>query len=415
MNRYLTQFILLLACTASAVTARAEEDTIKLAFIDPLSGPFATVGDAALKTFQFAVDEVVNDKGGVLDGRKMEVIYFDSKGSARNTQRKLREAIDQGARYVLQGSSSHVANELTKAISRRNAREPDDPVVFIDYAANDPALTNENCSFWHFRFDVHAEMKVAALAKTIAANPEIKSIYIIGQDYGFGHAVSESMKRYIHAENKGIEIVGDVFHPVGLVEDFGPYADAIRTLNPDAIVSGNWGVDMDRLLTAVHDEGLEQPIYTLFGATTDERSEGKLHMAHAGLYSNVPDRLIAMSKAFTKRFPESAMTSRQIITSIEFLAGAIEKAGTDDPLQVAFAMEEMEMETITGDTVRMRSRDHQMIKPIRVSVQRNDVENIVTGEVGPGYVAVGSMAAEQVDSLPTSCQMDRPVAAVAAN
>jgi branched-chain amino acid transport system substrate-binding protein len=52
---------------------------------------------------------------------------------------------------------------LLDAINKHNERDPARRVLFLNYSAVDPALTNEKCSFWHFRFDAHADMRMAAL------------------------------------------------------------------------------------------------------------------------------------------------------------------------------------------------------------------------------------------------------------
>lgn len=393
--------------TLPVFPAQAEEP-LKIAFIDALSGPFAQVGQNALAGFQFAVDEVVNNNGGVLDGRKIEIIEFDDRGSALTAQRRLREAQAAGARFLIQGSSSHVANALVRAIDRKNSEDPENTILFLDYAANDPALTNKNCSFWHFRFDVNAEMKVAALVRSIASNPEIKSVYIIGQDYSLGHAVSEDAKSFLKRANPNIKVVGDVLHPVGMVEDFSMYVEAITKARPDAIITGNWGVDVNRLTDAIFTAGLDVPIYSLYGNFDDPRGAGKVHLAHGGVGGETPQRLVDMTKRFAARFPEANLAQRQIITTIEYLARAMEKAGTDDPKAVAAAMEAMQFETVTGSTVQMRAKDHQLIEPIHVSVQDNNVINILTGEKGPGLRVIDTMPGDEAASLPTSCMMTRP-------
>jgi hypothetical protein len=63
---------------------------------------------------------------------------------------RLRAAIDDGAQVVLQGNSSATAAVLIEAINKHNEREPGKRVLFLNYSAVDPILTNEKCSFWHF-------------------------------------------------------------------------------------------------------------------------------------------------------------------------------------------------------------------------------------------------------------------------
>ena len=74
-------------------------DTIKIAYIDPLTGPFGNVGDAGHKHFEYMAD-LINAAGGVLDGKKFEIVPFDSKISPKEASIQLKNAIDQGIRFV---------------------------------------------------------------------------------------------------------------------------------------------------------------------------------------------------------------------------------------------------------------------------------------------------------------------------
>src|SRR5690606_25248918 len=110
--------------------------------------------------------ERVNARGGVPtpQGRRLlELARYDGKGQNEEALSALRSAIDNGAQVILQGNSSATAAALVEAIERHNERDPARRVLFLNYSAVDPILTNEKCSFWHFRFDAHADMRMAAL------------------------------------------------------------------------------------------------------------------------------------------------------------------------------------------------------------------------------------------------------------
>ncbi len=124
--------------------------------------PFATTGTNGLAEWRYAIDNLVNARGGVL-GDQMEIVAFDNKISPKESLIQLQVAIDQGIRFIAQGNSSGVANALTDAIRKHNKRNPGDRVLFINYSAVDPALTNDKCNFWHFRFDANADIKMDAL------------------------------------------------------------------------------------------------------------------------------------------------------------------------------------------------------------------------------------------------------------
>ena len=207
------------ALTLAALPAAAQ-DSIKIGYIDPLSGAFANVGELGVHHFQFAMDRI-NAKGGVL-GKKLELVPLDSKANPQDTQIALKKVIDDGIRFVLQGNGSNVAHAIVDTLSKHNEREPAKAVLFLNYAAVDPALTNDKCSFWHFRFDADADMKMEALTNYMAKQQGIKKVYLINQDYSFGKAVAAAAQAMMKQKRADVQIVGDELHPLGKVQDFSP-------------------------------------------------------------------------------------------------------------------------------------------------------------------------------------------------
>ncbi|MEO8165748.1 MAG: ABC transporter substrate-binding protein, partial [Betaproteobacteria bacterium] len=228
------------AILASALSFSAlSEDTIKIAYIEGLSGPFANVGEIGLRHYQLAA-EVLNASGGVLGGRKFEIIPFDHKTSPQEAQLVFKQAADQGIRYIAQGNGSSVALALSDAVAKHNERYPQKSVIFLNYAAVDPALTNDKCNFWHFRFDADGDMKMQALTNYMAEQKGIKKVYLINQDYSFGQAVAKAARAMLAAKRPDIEIVGDDLHPLGKVKDFAPYVAKIKATGADSVITGNW-------------------------------------------------------------------------------------------------------------------------------------------------------------------------------
>jgi len=164
---------------------------IQLALIEGLSGPFANTGEAVHRNLLWAVERV-NARGGIKTAsglRPLALQRYDSKGQNEEALSVFRAALDDGAQFVLQGNSSANAAALLDAIHKHNEREPAKRVLFLNYSAVDPALTNEKCSFWHFRFDAHADMRMGALMQVLKQDRAVHSVYLIGQDYSFGQAV----------------------------------------------------------------------------------------------------------------------------------------------------------------------------------------------------------------------------------
>jgi len=402
-----------LAATLSASVAFAEN--IKIAFVDPLSGPFATTGTNGAAEWTYAADVLVNDKGGVLGGKNFEIVTFDNKMSGKESLIQVQVAIDQGIRFIAQGNSSGIAAAITDAVNKHNRRNPDDRVLFLNYSAVDPALTNEKCNFWHFRFDANADIKMDALTDVMAARDDLKKVYLIGQDYSFGKAVAAAAERDITNKRPDVEIVGNELHPIGKVKDFTPYARKIVASGADSVITGNWGSDMVGLGKAIIEAGFEGQIYTYYAAsngitrTFGEDGKGHLNLVHEGqLNPPVSDRASAYVDGFEAKYPDHDISQARIANAVEMLAKAIDAAGTaDDVVKVAYALEGMEHDSIWGGKVFMRPQDHQAIQDVHVGAHTD--ENIRHPLDNSSYGLMDNVKVEMaaMDSA-TTCEMKRP-------
>ncbi len=414
MNKF-AKLLMGAAIAGLSATASFAADNIKIAFIDPLSGPFAATGKQGLAQYEFAANELVNKKGGVLGGANFEIVAFDNKISPKESLIQLQVAIDQGIRFIAQGNSSGVANALTDAIKKHNRRNPDKRVIFLNYSAVDPALTNDKCNFWHFRFDANADIKMDALTDIIKKNEGIKKVYLIGQDYSFGKAVAAAAVKMLGAKRPDIEIVGNELHPIGKVKDFTPYARKIIASGADAMITGNWGADMVGLGKSVISAGFKKPIYTYYAAsdgitkTFGSDGEGVLKLVGEGQLNPPPnDRADAYVKAFKAKNPDTDIGQPRIANVIEMLARAIEDAGTaDDMVKVATALEGMEHDSIWGTKVKIRESDHQAIQNVHILAHtKNDIAHDFDNS-GFGLKVESTVDMASAES-PTTCKMKRP-------
>jgi branched-chain amino acid transport system substrate-binding protein len=197
------------------------QDTVKIGYIDPLSGGGASVGEVGFKTYQFLADEL-NAKGGIL-GKKVEIVPLDNKTNPQESIVQAQKAIDAGIRYLTQGNGSSVAIALSEFVTKYNERNPGKEVLYFNYAAVDPVLTNEKCSFWHFRWDANSDIKMAALTNYMKTQPSVKKVYLINQDYSFGESVRTAARAMLKEKRPDVEIVGDEKHPLLKITDFAPY------------------------------------------------------------------------------------------------------------------------------------------------------------------------------------------------
>ena len=242
--------------------AASAEDTIKIGYIDPLSGGGASVGEGGLKTFQYLADEL-NAKGGIL-GHKIEILPLDNKTNPQESLVQAQKAIDAGAHFITQGNGSSVGAALEDFVTKHNTRNPGKEVLYFNYAAVDPSMTNDKCSYWHFRWDASSDIKMEALTNYMKGVPSIKKVYLINQDYSFGQSVRSDARKMLAAKRPDVQIVGDELHPLLKVTDFSPYIAKIKASGADSVVTGNWGQDIALLLKAAADAGLQVDWYTYY-------------------------------------------------------------------------------------------------------------------------------------------------------
>ncbi|MDR6456729.1 branched-chain amino acid transport system substrate-binding protein [Variovorax paradoxus] len=413
------KFAALALCAAPfAAQAQAAPAPIRLALIESMSGPFANTGEAVFRNLLWAVERV-NARGGIkLPGgaRPLQLDRYDSKGQNEEALSALRAAIDDGARIVLQGNSSATAAALIDAIEKNNERDPARRVIFLNYAAVDPALTNERCSFWHFRFDAHADMRVAALMQVVKDDAAIKRAYLIGQDYSFGQAVLRESKRQLGVQRPDIEIVGEELHPMGKVKDFAPYASKIIASGAQAVFTGNWGNDLTLLVKAAREAGFNGSFYTFYGnalgapAAIGDAGIGRV-IAVADWLPNVQSaQSEAFYRAFRARFPKPAddYVHMRMQLLVESLAQSIARAGSVDAVAVARALEQADV-SLYGQRGRMRAADHQFQQQLVVGVMDKQGSPGVQFDVegsGYGFRVVKTIAPERAE-LPTTCKMKR--------
>jgi branched-chain amino acid transport system substrate-binding protein len=392
---------------------------IKLALIEGLSGPFGNTGEAVVRNIAWAVERV-NARGGVKTAqgmRNMVLERYDSKGQSEEALSALKSAIDDGAQVVLQGNSSANAAALIDAINKHNEREPAKRVLFLNYSAVDPALTNEKCSFWHFRFDAHADMRMTALMQVLQADKSTKSTYLIGQDYSFGQAVLREARQQLGVLRPDIQIVGEELHPIGRVKDFLPYASKIKASGAQAVITGNWGNDLTLLIKAAREVGYEGKFYTFYGnalgapAAIGDAGVDRV-IAVADWLPNVPGKASeAFYQSFRQRFPKPAedYVHVRMQLMVEALAQAIENAGNTDPVAVALQLEKARV-SMAGQTGSMRAEDHQFQQPLVVGVMARQGSPGVPFDVegsGYGFKVIRQIKADQA-RMPSTCKMVRP-------
>ena len=410
---------------ALALPSRAQPapEPIRLAMIEGLSGAFANAGEAVFRNLLWATERV-NQRGGVrLPGgaRPLTLQRFDSKGNTEEALTMLRSATDQRIGFVFQGNSSATAAALIDALEKHNDREPQRRALFLNYSAVDPTLSNERCSFWHFRFDAHTDMRLAALTDVLRDERSVQRVFILAQDYSFGQHFARSAREMLAAKRPDIQIVGDELHPLGRVKDFIPYAAKIKASGAQAVLTGNWGNDLTLLVRALREVGSDARLYTFYGnalgapAAIGEAGIGRVVAVaewHPNLGDAASDRFYA---AFRQRFPDPRddYVHARMHVMVEMLVAAIERAASTEAAVVARALEGARLDpTRLGGLheATMRAADHQMQQALVVSVMERAPSPGVAHDVegsGFGFRTIRRFPAATAEQ-PHSCKMLRP-------
>src|SRR6202000_630547 len=314
------------------------EDTIKLAYTDPFSGPFASGGDEFLKNFQFIIARK-NAAGGAL-GRKFELVPFDDKLQPAEALISLKNMTDQNIPFVMHCTGSNVGSALIDAVSKHNARNPDNRILYLNCGALATELTNEQCDFWHFRFAGSVDIRAAARIKSLP--PDLKKVYLLNQDYLFGQSIQHDSKKWLAKLRPDIEIVGDELMPFGKVQDFTPYIAKIKASGAQSVITGNYNRDLNLLIKAAVDDGLnvrfDAFLAHLIGGATAIGAAGENRLSSVmefngnvavDLKSPEAEKIVTdwrvghQTQFHTLNFP----------TMIHMLADALNKAGFTDPLK----------------------------------------------------------------------------------
>jgi branched-chain amino acid transport system substrate-binding protein len=402
--------LLALGFALTTGTAHAQ-GTIKVMYTDPLSGPFAQVGDQNLQQFKYIID-YINGRGGAL-GRKFELVSFDNKSQPSEALLALKSATDQNIPVIMQCSGSNIAAALIEGVDKHNERSPTNRIVYVNCGAVATELTNEKCSYWHFRMDAHVGMKAETMVRALPK--DLTKVYLLNQDYLFGQSVQRDIKAFLGKLRPDVKVVGDELIPLGKVKDFSPYVTKIKASGAQALITGNWGPDMTLLIKSGMDSGLDIRYYTMYahlggGATAiGPAGNGKVRSVMAFHENIAVETGKTDTEGWTKQFRSQHdydFYAAGFRTIFEFLQAAMNKAGSADPLKFSAALEGLTITDMLGHQVTMRKADHQILSEYFVGVFTKGVK-YDSEKTGLGWKTETTVLPKDLDQ-PNSCNMKRP-------
>jgi branched-chain amino acid transport system substrate-binding protein len=406
----ITSTLLAIGFVLTTGTAQAQ-NTIKVMYTDPLSGPFAQVGDQNLQQFKYIID-YINGRGGAL-GKKFELVSFDNKSQPSEALLALKSATDQNIPVIMQCSGSNIAAALIEGVDKHNERNPTNRIVYINCGAVATELTNEKCSYWHFRMDAHVGMKAETMVRALPK--DVTKVYLLNQDYLFGQSVQRDVKTFLTKLRPDVKVVGDELIPLGKVKDFSPYITKIKASGAQALITGNWGPDMTLLIKGGMDSGLDIRYYTMYahlggGATAiGPAGNGKVRSVMAFHENIAVETGKTDTEGWTKQFRSTHdydFYAAGFRTIFEFLQAAMNKAGSADPIKFSAALEDLTITDMLGHQVTMRKADHQILSEYFVGVFTKGVK-YDSEKTGLGWKTETTVLPKDLDQ-PNTCNMKRP-------
>ncbi|XSC42692.1 ABC transporter substrate-binding protein [Bradyrhizobium sp. RDT10] len=397
-----------------ASVAAQSGPALKVAVIETLSGSQAATGALLVTAAQYAIDRL-NAAGGY-NGQPIQLLTYDNQGTPTGASARVTAAIGEGVNVILQGASSAVAGQITEDVRRYNLRNPKQPALYLNSAAEARELTGEKCHFYHFKFALDAEMRLRAASKAIRDGKfPASNVFSINQDYSWGRDMETAIKG--HATEGSYKVVDAVLHDVNRIQDFTPYITRIAATNADTVITGNWGTDLVRLMRASADSKLKARFIGMFldgpGNVTSagDAAEGHINLEVFNAEAN-GERGIAFQKDFLERTKAQTLVNShaRTVISLLFLGEALKLAPANGSIDVRKIAEAMEMVTFDSPAgkVTLRADDHQALLPIAITEVSRDAAFKV--ENSPfGFKPLLKVEGPDAVTPPQSaCKMQRP-------
>jgi branched-chain amino acid transport system substrate-binding protein len=215
--------------------AAVAENTIKIGFPMPLSGPASVYGVPITKGAEMAVQEI-NAKGGVL-GRKLELLERDSKANADEAVRLARELIIKNNVDFMSGTLTSAEAPAVSTIAKENK------IVFVAPTSKTIQLTSPaNLHPYIFRLASNTDIDGRTGASLIAKWTDVKKVATIAPDYAYGRDAVSAFVDFIKKARPDIEIVDQQWPKLGQ-SDFTPFITAQMSKQPQAVFCDVFGGD----------------------------------------------------------------------------------------------------------------------------------------------------------------------------
>jgi len=232
---------------ASWVPALAETGApIRIGYLIPLTGVFAPNGQDMRDGFTLFLDEV----GGRIAGRPVQVIYEDTQGNPQVGLTKLRKVVEQDRVHVLAGPL--LANEgyaITDYVRQQRI-----PWVLPVMSGDD--ITQRQLNPYVVRMGWASSQITHPFGEYVYRELGYRRVATLGSDYAFSYEIVGGFQRTF--EELGGRVVQKLWSPVG-APDFAPYLSSLRR-DVDAVFVTMTGADVVRFMNQFNMFGLRRTL-----------------------------------------------------------------------------------------------------------------------------------------------------------
>ncbi len=308
---------------AGAMHAQAQ-DKLKIGFITDMSSLYA---DVEGKNGALAIQMAIDDFGGKVLGKPIELLTADHQNKADVAATKAREWVDtEGVTMLFGGTNSGTALAMAKVAAEKKR-------VFFDSGAGSSALTNEQCT----PYTVHYAYDTVALAKgtgSAVVKNGGKTWFFLTADYAFGHSLEADTAKVV--KDNGGTVVGSVRHPLNAT-DFSSFLLQAQNSKAQVLGLANAGGDFQNAMKSAKEFGIlkTMKVAGLLVFITDVHSLGLRNTEGLLLTTSWDWNLNDKTREFGKRFFDKTKRMPTDIQAADYSATmnylkAVQAAGTMD-------------------------------------------------------------------------------------
>ncbi len=314
--------------------AQSSSKPVRIGLLSDMGGPYRDVGGPGSKV---AVDLAIEDFGGSVLDRPIEVLQADDQNKPDVSGAIAREWADKGVNAFADGASTS-AGLAIQQVSREKK------VIYLITSPAATDFTGKQCSPYgfHFSYDTYALGKGTGGMLTKAGG---NTWFFITVDYQFGYSLQANTEIFV--KQAGGKVLGSVRAPLGTT-DFSSYLIQAKASGAKVIGLANAGTDLQNCVKQAAEFGIAkggQRLATLLMFITDVNSLGQPTCEGLVLTDSFYWDLTDKTRAWTKRYVAKMGTPPCMLHAGNYAAAlhwlkAVKAANTLDSDAVAAKMHE---------------------------------------------------------------------------